>query len=244
MRHNHTQAFHSIWKPIIVVSFLTLSAFHAPAAGEDERGSEQTVSGHTIYSWARMAGDEVIEAGVTIPFALIQNPPGEKGRGPAGSIALVDFPPKVQDTTILNHFELHWEKEGHEPPVFAVPHFDFHFYSVSAEEVAQITAPDPSPPRGEIIPAGFVYPGAEYTVPQMGVHVFRPSDLEYAGKMIFIEPMATQETLLMQQPVAYEIPVPAAIEGNTRYPTKFTIEYDAVSGACHLRFSDFIAAAS
>jgi hypothetical protein len=253
MRHNHTQAF---WKTIIVVSCITfLAAFQAAAAVQEERGSEQIVSGHTVYSWAKMAGDEVVEAGVTIPFALIENPPGEKGSGPAGAIALVNFPPKVQDTTVLNHFQLQWEKEGHEPPVFAVPHFDFHFYSVSAEEVAQISEPDPSPPPGELIPAGFVYPGAEHTVPQMGVHVFRPSDLEkdftdalilgyYAGTMIFIEPMVTQETLLMQQPIAYEIPMPASIEGNTRYPTRFTIEYDTASGACILKFSDFATAAS
>ena len=238
---------------IVVFVFLVLT-LSASAAVQVERGVGQTVSGQAIFSWARTNGGEVVEAGITIPLAIIENPPTRKGSGPAGAVAVLDFPPIVQQTTFLNHFELQWEKEGHEPPVFMVPHFDFHFYGVSPEAVLKVAAPDPSPPPAERIPAGFTYPGAEYTVPQMGVHAFRPADLEkpftdvlifgyYGGQMTFIEPMVTQETLLKQKPINYVVPVPASIGNSTRFPKQFKIEYDPASGACHLKFSDFVTTA-
>ena len=159
------------------------------------------------------------------------------GNGPAGAIAVIGFSKIVQDATCLNHFELNWEKQGHAPPVFMHPHFDFHFYSVPVAEVMSVSSPDPSPPSAASIPAGYIYPGAEFAVPQMGVHAVRPADMEkpftdvlifgfYGGRMTFIEPMITQAKLLQKQSIAYVLPAPPAMGKITRYPTKFKLVYD------------------
>ena len=127
-----------------------------------------------------------------------------------------------------------------------------HFYSIPPTEVMGVTIPDPNPPGAALIPAGYIYPGAELTVPQMGVHAVRPQDLEkpftdvlifgfYGGRMTFIEPMVTQARLLQKQPITYVIPVPPAMGKITRYPTKFRLVYDQEAKACHLIFSDFVA---
>lgn len=236
---------------LAIVSGLILLAGNASAAVRIERGEEQIVAGRTVYSWAAFSGDEVVEAGVTLPLELIEHPPAEPGAGPAGAISVLAFPAKVRETTFLNHFELNWEKGGHEPPVFMTPHFDFHFYSIPVEAVMAIAPPDPSPPKAELLPAGYIYPGAEFTVPQMGVHALKPADLErpfsdvlifgfYGGQMIFIEPMVTQAKLLERQAVRYAIPVPTAVATATRIPTQFRLEYDQAGNACHLRFTDFV----
>ncbi len=251
MSNNRFQISRPVWKIMMLLAFFMIFTDNGSAALDHERGGEQIVSGHTIFSWARVDGDEVVEAGVTIPFALINTPPAQRGSGPAGAIAVVNFSQNVRDTTFLNHFELNWEKDGHEPPVFATPHFDFHFYNTPVTDVMKIALPDPTPPRADLIPVGYVYPGAENTVPQMGVHAVRPADMQkpfsdvlifgyYGGKMTFLEPMVTREALLKRQLIAYAIPTPAAMGKVTRFPTRFAVEYDADAKACHLKFSDFV----
>jgi hypothetical protein len=73
---------------------------------------------------------------------------------------------------------------GHEPEgVYNLPHFDFHFYTTSEEEVAGIVPTDPDfasdandVPVGDFVPqfysvlAGPGDPPSAVAVPQMGVH--------------------------------------------------------------------------
>lgn len=250
MNNTLRRSGYSLWNFSILFSFCLLWVFNASASVQVDPGTEQILSGNKIFTWEKLVGDEVTEVGVTIPFAVFDTPPIEPGSGPAGAIAVVNFSPKVRNTTFFSYFELNWEKDGHEPPVFKVPHFDFHFYNIPPAEVMKISAPDPQPPRLNLIPAGYIYPGAEYTVPQMGVHAFRPADLErpftdvlifgyYGGNMTFIEPMVTRTALLKQQPVTYTVPVPPSMGKTTRFPTKFRIEHDVQAKACRLIFSHF-----
>ncbi|MCB0195487.1 MAG: DUF5602 domain-containing protein [Anaerolineae bacterium] len=68
---------------------------------------------------------------------------------------VLDFPATAAETP-FTHFGLDWNPAGHEPDgVYTVPHFDFHFYTLSEEERAAIefgtctTAEDsrvPNPP--------------------------------------------------------------------------------------------------
>jgi hypothetical protein len=235
--------------------WMTVAMASASAAGEVLPKITLTAStGQKAFTWVKVdAGNTVVETGVTIPFEVIEKPPSQTGKGPAGSIVVLPFPAVVRASTFLNHFELNWEKDGHEPKVFMVPHFDFHFYSVPAAEVYQVTAQDPLPPEAKKIPTGFVYPGGQYSVPQMGVHAFRPADLEkpfsdvliygfYGGKMTFIEPMVTRTRLLEKQAISYDIPVPGSLGSSTRYPTKVDIRYDAKINCYHVIFSRFITA--
>lgn len=160
-------------------------------------GQSQTVSGATVSTWARLdATDTVIEAGVTLPLSIIQNPPapvinratrhaGHEHRadeieavGPAGAFVVTDFPDIVKQTTYLNHFELHWNPIGHPPARYGAAHFDFHFYNDTVAEVLAITPPDPVAPAANRIPTGYIYTGPQETVPQMGVHAVNASELD------------------------------------------------------------------
>ncbi|MES2464358.1 MAG: cytochrome C [Armatimonadota bacterium] len=236
-------------------------------------GQSQTVSGATSGTWARLdATNAVIEAGVTVPFSLIQNPPAaevhratrhaghddstiEVGTvGPAGSFIVVEFPSIVKQNTYLNHFEMHWNPEGHPPARYAAKHFDLHFYHSSVAEVLTITPPDLVPPAANRIPAGYIYPGAQETVPQMGVHAVDGSEFApgappflasmilgyFNGNMHFIEPMITQAALLTKQTITLNVPRPAVLGMATRYPTKFTATYSAELDAYQFVFTDFV----
>jgi hypothetical protein len=78
--------------------------------------------------------------------------------------------------------ELDWNPQGHPPAgVYTVPHFDFHFYTVSKADRDAIDPSDPlyaakanDLPAGPYVPPGYVVPGvpAQQAVPHMGVHWF------------------------------------------------------------------------
>lgn len=76
--------------------------------------------------------------------------------------------------------ELDWNPQGHVPPgVYTVPHFDFHFYTISLAERNSIVPSDPqyaakasNLPTGAYVPPFYIVPGppAAVAVPEMGVH--------------------------------------------------------------------------
>ena len=167
---------------------------------------------------------------------------------------MIDFPEEVQNTTFLNHYEMHWNPNGHEPERYAAPHFDFHFYNQDVAQVKAVTAPDTIAPNANQIPTGYVYPGVMATVPEMGVHAVAGSEFApgappfsasmvlgyYKGKMTFVEPMITQAALLTKQTITLNIPRPEVLGQTTRYPTKFTAVYDAQLDAYQCTLSDFV----
>ncbi|HET7458769.1 MAG TPA: hypothetical protein VFJ74_14065 [Gemmatimonadaceae bacterium] len=76
--------------------------------------------------------------------------------------------------------ELDWNPQGHDPAgVYTVPHFDFHFYTISLAERNSIVPSDPlyaakasNLPTGAYVPPFYVVPGPPplVAVPRMGVH--------------------------------------------------------------------------
>ena len=91
-----------------------------------------------------------------------------------------DFQLPAQAPAPYKFAELNWNPHGHEPPgVYDVPHFDFHFYTVSKAERDAIVPSDPNYaaeannlPTGAYVPPFYIVPGLPSTqaVPQMGVH--------------------------------------------------------------------------
>jgi len=236
-------------------------------------GSGLKVTGGEIKTWAKLnPAKQVREVGVTIPFALIENPPapdamdmampGMGGKGDIGEmagmppmpphkvIARIPFPKEVRKTAWFDHFEMDWNPEGHEPKVFGVPHFDFHFYAIPKEKVDAINSFDPNPPASKFMPEGYIYPGKDTYIPKMGVHAVKPSVLEPPftavmiagfdkGRMHFVEPMITQEFLKRKQPFTLELPRPKELGRKALYPTKFAAEYDEAENAYRFVFSAF-----
>ena len=160
---------------------------------------------------------------------------------------ILDLPPALF-LPPYDHFVMNWNPHGHEPAgVYDVPHFDFHFYFISKEEVHNILCDgtdddiclkrpdaDHTPPYYVPGPAG---------VPMMGWHWIDPRSPEfngkpftatfiygfYSGKMIFVEPMVTLDFLKNHSSTSKDIPVPKAVAKAGYYPTKYSVYYNAVT---------------
>lgn len=138
-----------------------------------------------------------------------------------------------------------WNPQGHLPPhIYTVPHFDFHFYLVSAAEVAKVRFKGPSDPaaqvrNGKLVPSGYqVIP--ESVVDKMGVHAVDTAAPEFNGKpftttfiygyykerLTFVEPMATRDFLLGNPYFSAAVKRPAEYSISGYYPTRYTVRYE------------------
>ena len=228
-------------------------------------GHQAALFGAEIASWAKVdARGRIIQAGVTIPYAAIENAPAGHRTGAFRADAVVDFPAEVQAATFLNHLGLFWEPEGHEPTGrYDVPHFDFHFFDIPAEEAAAIDCMNLAQRDPKLTPAGWVPPvppGADpkdFCVPLMGFHlvpesefngpgVFKPGPFdkvmiggEYEGRFTFLEPMITRAELERKRGFSLPVPQPVKLGRETLYPTKFEVRFDKTKDAYELIFSGF-----
>ncbi len=150
---------------------------------------------------------------------------------------------------------INWNPMGHPPPappVWAVPHYDFHFYIMPADAVGQIR---PGPCAELIdchdferaqtpVPARYVNPdhidvGA--AVPDMGNHLINSKTPElivpgrrfthtfifgaYDGHVTFYEPMVTLADFQSRPDLCVPIKQPQAWETEGYYPTQYCIRY-------------------
>jgi hypothetical protein len=156
---------------------------------------------------------------------------------------------------------VNWNAEGHHPPppkpgeapappIYARPHFDFHFFAWDRERIEAI-APGPCgefvdcgdfergrksiPPR--YVPEGHVDLGI--VVPRMGNHLLDSRSPElvdpatpftrtfiygaFDGELIFWEPMITFDFLRSTSDACFEIRQPAAYRKAGYYPTRYCI---------------------
>lgn len=209
-------------------------------------GETQVVGNGVAYSWAKLDGaGKPLALGVTLTESALTGlpdpAPGMKEM-PEYTLAL----PKEAAATPFDHIGLNWNSKGHDPTgIYDVPHFDFHFYTLSREERRQITAIGPDlakcdrqPPAG-YLPAGYILaPGSQ--VPQMGAHWVDPASPEfhgerftrtllygsYDGRIAFIEPMITKAFLETHPEETRSIKLPTAYSKGGYYPTSYTVKYD------------------
>ena len=161
---------------------------------------------------------------------------------------------KALDKTAFEHLVIDWNPHGHPPGgVFTVPHFDFHFYTIT--NAARLAIPpyplamaafDNLPPAG-YIPAGYnADPGG---VPQMGKHwgdgnvapgTFSKTMVygSYNGKVIFVEPMITLDVFQNAVPFSLAYAQPALFHEHTYYPTKYN--FYVKDGKYYVTLSDFV----
>jgi hypothetical protein len=244
---------------------LAISGGAANAAQEDKiiAGESVSIGGGTVATWARVnGGGKVIWVGLSIPLSLVENPP-PPGSGPAGAIAVLNYPAVVRQTTYFNHAEIQFNEHGHpanpryaDPHRYEAPHFDFHFYSIPVAQVLTIPFVPPSPLLPSVpadrLPLGYAQP--EFSVPQMGRHAgplseFTATDpwlltmiagfLPDASYMHFLEPMVTREFLLLRENFTLPVPLPAILGRATRYPTECVAQYDKDADAYHIVFKGF-----
>ena len=165
---------------------------------------------------------------------------------------------------------VNWNPMGHPepaPPVWAVPHFDFHFYIMPAEAVAQIR-PGPCSElidcddfkRAQMaVPAQYVHAdhidvGA--AVPDMGNHLIDSKSPElvaagqafthtfifgaYDGHVTFYEPMITLAYLQTRPDLCVPIKQPQAWATEGYYPTAYCIRYLADDERYTVSLEDFV----
>lgn len=145
----------------------------------------------------------------------------------------------------FDHIDLDWNQMGHEPDfLYAVPHFDFHFFMVSEEYKMGMTDTEKAAnlPEPQYVPAGYFLPAVEL-VPYMGVHWLSSAAPElggvdfthtfifgsYDGEFIFYEPMITLDYLLNEADGEY-FPIAEPQEYQHKgyfYPTNYSMDYDS-----------------
>jgi hypothetical protein len=165
---------------------------------------------------------------------------------------------------------VNWNPAGHvppAPPVWAVPHFDFHFYLLSREAIQRIRPGT----CGELIdcedfqratravpakylPKQHIDVGA--AVPAMGNHLIDTTTPElsnppqkfthtfiygsYDGQIAFYEPMITHEFLLTQPSMCQSLYLPQAWETSGYYPTEYCIRYHESRGEYTVSLDNFV----
>jgi len=247
---------------LLVAATSSLASAHDAATTVE--GPKGTLFGDEITSWAKLDADgRVIEAGITLPLAVMENAPADHHRDTPSADVRIDFPAVVRETTFLDHAGFFWEAQGHFPDQrYGVPHWDFHFFSVSAADADAIDCRDLSQVAPEEIAPGWlpaVPPGApaiDFCVPAMGFHSLPASEFQasgdiqadpfdmvmiggyYGGDFVFVDPMVTQAVMLQRSSFGLPMPVPPGIEGGA-YPTTFEAIYDPSVDAYHLVFRDF-----
>lgn len=123
-------------------------------------------------------GEAPLELGIALDASALQGLPNTQMM----YMYLLELPALAPEPYQL--VELDWNPGGHPPPgVYTVPHFDFHFYTISLAERNAIVPSDPdfaaeanNLPTGAFVPpfyavlAGPGQTAADIAVPQMGVH--------------------------------------------------------------------------
>jgi hypothetical protein len=253
----------------LAIGALGFSAFGLATADASEtrtvQGGEAPLFGSSVATWAKLdAAGNVLEAGVTIPYAVIENAPDENHSEEFKADAVVEFPADVQRTTFLDHLGLFWEPHGHEPEGrYDTPHFDFHFFGIEPAGAAAIDCTNLEQRDPALAPDGWlppVPPGADpqdFCVPLMGYHLVPMTEFrspgewqpcwfdkvmiagEYAGRYSFLEPMVTKAVLEEKRSFELSVPRPVQLGRAALYPTKFEAIFDEGANAYQLVFSGF-----
>lgn len=147
---------------------------------------------------------------------------------------------------------MNWNAEGHPPEAWSVPHFDFHFYIASRNQLARIRVGrckffihcDDLERATTPVPAKYLaadHVNVDAAVSMMGNHLIDARTPElgdpprkfthtwifgaYDGHITFYEPMITLEFFMSRPEVCAPIRQPAAREKTGYYPTEYCIRY-------------------
>lgn len=186
--------------------------------------------------------------------SLDRTAPGDEGHHHENNVVL-KFHSKA--ATPFNHVSLGWNPHGHEPDfIYGLPHFDFHFYTITPEAVAAIPVYEADSlkfkncPAPEYFPSTYFNPGGG--VPQMGVHWldFTSPELNgatftqtfiygsYNGQVTFYEPMITEQFILDNPAYERAVPQPSKYQVTGYYPTKMRIA--KINGITNIILEGFV----
>ena len=231
----------------------TLSVVMSGAAWSGQGASTHTGAPVALgkgeaYTIVRTGPDGALASiGIELTAAALEGLPGATPGGHAMFSYILPMP-ETGPRTVVDHVGLDWEALGHPPAgVYDVPHFDFHFYLVSRDEVDRVAfksdeesaSPEQQPPAA-LMPAGYVLPPGT-AVPKMGVHAINPAAREFQQKpfeatfiygfydkqLTFLEPMVTLAYLQSKPEYSAPVPRPASYDRAGVYPSTYRVSYDA-----------------
>jgi hypothetical protein len=218
-----------------------------------------------VCTWAKTQGDNLLEVGIAVAMASIENSPAEMQMvWPPVPVAVLDIPEAARQKSGVKEVTVYWESGGHPPGTYMTPHFDFHFNLIPSSERIAIDCVDLAKPAA--LPSAYALPDIPLPpemakmmgvpalvglcVPQMGMHAVPAAEVEskepfratmvigYAhGKPIFLEPMVAKATLMEKK--SFDLAVPEVPGLSGVHPTKFHAEYDAAKQQYRLTFSAF-----
>jgi hypothetical protein len=192
--HPSLALYHTYFRTaLIAVAALTLGATLMACSDETTSpsdgvtyGTAQVLGRGTARSFiTRDNSGKIATMGVALSDSAMLNLPMTPMPGMPSAAMLTLALPTAAINTGIDHIMLDWNPAGHEPDhVYTEPHFDFHFYQVSAQAVqaidpasATFAAKASALPPAEFVPAGYMaasalggVPAATATVPFMGLH--------------------------------------------------------------------------
>jgi len=153
-------------------------------------GTPQKLGHGMIRTYVVLRDGKPLETGVAFDESAMHGLPATGSghhEGPTQNGPVHEFylPMPAQNPTPFKTIMLNWNPNGHElPGVYDVPHFDFHFYMITPDEVKaidpavqgmqQYLAKSANLPGGALVPpfhVALAAPGQPVVaVPQMGVH--------------------------------------------------------------------------
>ena len=230
---------------LAAVMMASIPGWAAVGAGTYD-GPPQDMGGGRAYTFVTLdAGGKPTTIGIRMSEAALSGLPAEPSPGMDAVEYVLPFPKEAKSAG-YTHVGLDWNPKGHVPPgVYDAPHFDFHFYLISAEQREKITAKGDDiararkAPAPEIMPEGYILPeGTE--VPRMGAHAIDPTSPEfnkqpftktfiygfYDGSIAFLEPMVTKAFLETKPNVTEPVKLPRSYSRRAYYPTQYTVKYD------------------
>ena len=210
------------------------------------KGPEAQVHGGKGWTWVQLDADgNPQKLGISLTDQALKSVPvGDAGSGQGHNVHdnmwTLKFQSKVG--SLFNHVGVGWNPNGHEPEhIYDKPHFDFHFYMMTPDEVAAIPPYDVAPAKFDNWPAAAYFPATYFNagggVPQMGAHWVDVTSGEFHGhpftqtfifgsfdgKVTFYEPMITLEFLKNNSNYERAIPQPAKVQKTGYYPTKLRV---------------------
>lgn len=223
----------------ILLAMAALPSAPASAADTTTVGAKKALGNGHAWTWVKRGDDGMVTAfGLSFDDAALAGLPAKDAEIPLAMPAAEFFPFR---TAVID-----WNAHGHPPAhVYGVPHFDFHFYTISEEARMAIKPVGPAAkavPAAPDLPAGFMTDGA--TIPMMGKHYIDAKSPEfhgtpftatpiygyYGGRNIFIEQMVTRAYLLAAtRPRNASLPQPARYAQDGVYPTHWSIVHDAAA---------------
>jgi hypothetical protein len=233
-RAAHPRRVLAIGLAAAVVSFAAACSDSTNPSVAELKGAPVAIGNGTARTFVRTDGSAQPTAiGIELSTTALDNLPTATTEWTLALPTGVAAPP-------WDHVAINWNPQGHEPvAIYGVPHFDFHFYTISPAEQMQIAGgPDNTPVPDANVPQD--YASQVISVPMMGVHwadtlssEFHGSPFDktfiygfYQGKMVFVEPMITRAMLLSQPNVTAKVKQPQAFQRSGFYPTEYSVQYD------------------